>query len=235
MRFNYTIDSSNSILFIPAFSAQSNKSSSNLFGQTFRNSDGSDLLNQTLNTYNSDLSGYNLNSMLLFRHKFQKKGRTLSLFANGGYNKNDGTTNLFAQNLLGGVTDTLDQESDIHKNGWNVNSNINYTEPLSKKSFLQIQYGLNYQQSESDKKTFNFSQQSNDYTSLDSLLSNTFSTNYITNKGGLSYRYMDSSFNFNVGVDFQNANLDNQRTLPFNNNIKRSFNNIMPSAPMHHR
>lgn len=230
MRFNYTIDSSNSILFIPTFSAQSNKSSSNLFGQTFRSSDGSDLLNQTLNTYNSDLSGYNLNSMLLFRHKFQKKGRTLSLFANGGYNKNDGTTNLFAQNLLGGVSDTLDQESDIHKNGWNVNSNINYTEPLSKKSFLQVQYGLNYQQSESDKKTFNFSQQSNDYTSLDSLLSNTFSTNYITNKGGLTYRYMDSSFNFNIGVDFQNANLDNQRSLPFNNNIKRSFNNIMPSA-----
>lgn len=228
MRFNYTIDSSNSILFVPTISAQSNKSNSNLFGQTFTG--GSELLNQTLNNYNSDLSGYNLNGMLLFRHKFQKRGRTLSIFSNGGYNKNDGTTKFFAQNLLNGITDTLDQESTIAKNGWNVNSNINYTEPLSRKSFLQIQYGLNYQQSESDKRTYNFSYSDNDYTQLDNLLSNTFSTNYITNKGGLSYRYNDTNFNFNIGVDFQNANLDNERVLPYANNIKRSFNNIMPSA-----
>ncbi|RYZ48950.1 MAG: hypothetical protein EOP49_17420, partial [Sphingobacteriales bacterium] len=228
MRFNYNIDSSNSILFVPTLSAQNNKSNSNLFGQTY--SSGSELLNQTLNNYTSDLSGYNLNGMLLFRHKFQKRGRTLSLFANGGYNKNDGMTTLYAENIEQNIPDTLDQQSNIVKNGWNVNTNLNYTEPLSKKSSLQIQYGLNYQQSESDKKTYNYTAATGDYTSLDTLLSNTFTTNYITNKGGLSYRFQDSNFNFNIGVDFQNANLDNERLLPLNNTLKRSFNNALPSA-----
>jgi hypothetical protein len=111
-----------------------------------------------------------------------------------------------------------------------VNSNVNYTEPLSKKSFLQIQYGLNYQKSESDKRTYNYVPLTNDYTSLDTLLSNKFTTDYITNKGGLSYRYNDTNFNFNIGVDFQNANLNNERVLPLTNTLTRSFNNILPSA-----
>jgi len=230
MRLNYTIDSFNSILFIPTISAQDNNSNSNVFGQKFQDESGTNLLNQTLNNYNSNLSGYNLNGLLLYRHKFQKKGRTLSLFANGGYNKNDGTTGLYAENYLNGVYDTLDQQTYIDKNGWNINSNINYTEPLSQKSFLQVQYGLNYQQSESDKKTYDYAPLTGDYTSLNNLLSNTFSTDYLTNRGGVAYRFMDTKFNFNIGVDFQNANLDNQRVLPYSNSLQRSFNNIMPSA-----
>jgi hypothetical protein len=228
MRFNYNIDSSNSILFIPTISTQSNNSTSNMFGQTLQS--GTDVLNQTSNTYSSDLSGYNLNGMLLYRHKFKKKGRTLSLFANGGYNKNDGNSQLYAPVTGADTSYTLDQKSSFVKSGWNVNSNVNYTEPLSRKSFLQVQYGLNYQQSESDKKTYNYSSASSDYTNLDSLLSNTFTTNYLTNKGGITYRFMDSSYNFNIGVDFQNANLDNERVLPFNNALQRSFNNILPNA-----
>ena len=228
MRFNYNIDSNNSILFIPNLSFQDNRSSSSQATQTFRNNN--ELLNTSNNTYESNLKGYNLNSMFLYRHKFKKKGRTLSLWANGGANSNDGDTKLYAPVTSIDTNYILDQESTIAKNGWNINSNLNYTEPLSKKSFLQIQYGLNYQQSESDKRTYNFSETTNDYTSVDSLLSNTFSTNYITNKGGLTYRFMDSNFNFNIGVDFQNANLTSQNVLPTNTSIDRAFNNILPSA-----
>lgn len=228
MRLNYNIDSSNSILFVPSLSFQDNNSNSFQDSRTL--AANSDVLNTSQNTYSSNLSGYNLNGMLLYRHKFNKKGRTLSLWANGGYNKSDGNSSLYAPVTNIDTAYTLNQRSNFLKDGWNINSNINYTEPLSKKSFLQIQYGLNYQQSESDKRTYNFSDQTNDYTSPDTLLSNIFSTDYITNKGGLSYRYMDTFFNFNIGVDFQNANLDNQRILPYSGTLQRSFNNILPSA-----
>lgn len=228
MRFNYTIDSSNSILFIPTVSFQGNKSSSLQHSET--QTSAAELLNTSDNTYNSNLSGYNMSSMFLYRHKFKKKGRTLSLWANGGYNKSDGDTKLYAPVTGIDTAYTLDQQSDFLKSGWNINSNLNYTEPLSQKSFLQVQYGLNYQQNESDKRTYNFSELTHDYTAPDTLLSNTFTTDYITHKGGLTYRFMDSSFNFNIGVDFQNANLDNKRILPYSGTLQRSFNNIMPSA-----
>lgn len=228
MRFNYNIDSNNSILIVPSLSFQDNKSSSNQISQTLSNI--SDVLNQSTNTYNSNLQGYNLTSMFLYRHKFRKKGRTLSLWANGGYNKNDGDTKLYAPFSAIDTSYTLDQEATIAKTGWNINSNLNYTEPISKKSFLQIQYGLRYQQSESDKRTYNRSVLTGDYTIPDTLLSNTFSTDYITNKGGFAYRYMDTNFNFNVGLDFQNANLNNERILPYTGTLTRSFNNILPTA-----
>lgn len=228
MRLNYNIDSSNSILFVPSISFQNNNSSSTQLSQTFRND--AELLNQSNNTYNSDLGGYNMSSMLMYRHKFRKKGRTFSLWANGGLNKNDGTTQLYAPVSTTDSAYTLDQRADVLKNGWNINSNLSYTEPLSNKSQLQVQYGLNYQQSESDKRTYNFSEITSAYSDLDSLLSNTFSTDYITNKGGLTYRYTDTNFNFNIGVDFQSAQLNNIRELPIGNTLTRSFNNILPSA-----
>ncbi|KAA5537110.1 outer membrane beta-barrel protein [Taibaiella lutea] len=228
MRFNYTIDSFNSLLIVPSLSFQNNNSTSLLNGSTMLNH--TDLLNSTINRYSSDKSGNNLSTMLLYRHKFRKQGRTLSLMANGGYNKNDGNSSLFAPVVSEDGIDTTDQQAVSKQHGWNINSNVNYTEPLSKKSFLQVQYGLNYQQSSSDKRTNDFSYITNDYTDLNTALSNKFTTNYITNKGGLTYRYNDTNFNFNIGVDFQNANLDNQRELPQNNAIQRSFNTVLPNA-----
>jgi len=235
MRLNYNIDSANSLLFVPSISFQNNNSTSSMNGTTFLN--GTDLLNRTTNNYTSDKDALNATAMLLYRHKFRKQGRTFSLWANGGYNKNNGNSTLYAENYFDDAAgnDTVDQIANSKKNGWNLNSNINYTEPLSKKSFLQIQYGLNYQQSESDKRTYNFVQSNGTYNQLDSLLSNKFTTDYITNKGGITYRFADSSFNFNIGLNYQYANLDNQRTLPFSYNLKRNFNNILPSAMFMYR
>ncbi|PSK94963.1 outer membrane beta-barrel protein [Taibaiella chishuiensis] len=227
MRLNYTIDSSNSLLFIPTISAQNNNSNSTLDGKTYA---GSDVINSITNNFNSKLKGYNLNGMLLYRHKFKKRGRTLSLMANGGYNDNEGNTKLYSNTIYDTSLVITDQEAIQQQNGWTLNSNINYTEPLSRKSFMQVQYGLRYQESESDKRTYNFSQQTGDYTLPDTLLSNTFTTDYLTHRGGLTYRYMDTAFNFNIGVDFQYATLNNDRVLPYTNNLQRSFNNILPSA-----
>jgi len=228
LRLNYTIDSSNSILFVPSLSFQNNNSNSLVSSQTLQ--DNINLLNQSVNEYSSDKKGYNVGSMLLYRHKFRKKGRTFSIWMNGGLTGNDGNSSLLAKVLSEGNSDTINQRATSNQDGWNINSNVTYTEPLSRKSFLQVQYGLNYQSNESDKRTNNYNYLTNGYTDLDTLLSNKFSTGYLTNKGGLSYRYADTNFNFNVGVDFQNAHLDNERILPYNNTLNRDFNSILPNA-----
>lgn len=228
MRLNYNIDSFNSILFVPTLSTQKNNSVSTLDGKTY--GAGNTLLNSLTNTFNSKLDGYNLNSMLLYRHKFKKRGRTLSLMANGGYNDNDGNTSLYSNTIYDTTLEVTNQQATQSRTGWTLNSNINYTEPLSRKSFMQVQYGLRYQESESDKRTYNFDAATGGYTAPDTQLSNKFSSDYLTHRGGLTYRYMDTSFNFNIGVDFQYATLDNDRELPYTSSLRRSFNNILPSA-----
>lgn len=228
LRLNYTIDSSNSILFVPNLSFQNNNSFSDQNANTIRNF--SEVLNNSSNTYNSSLNGYNMSSMLLYRHKFKKQGRTISLWANGGLNNNQGNTSLYAPVSTTDTNYVLDQISDYVRDGWNLNTNLTYTEPITKKSGLQVQYGINYQTSESDKRTYNYNAVDMNYSDLDSLLSNTFSTDYLTHKGGIGYRYNDAKFNFNIGLDAQSATLNSDRILPYPSTISRPFTNVLPNA-----
>ncbi len=230
LRLNYEIDSFNSILFIPNFSAQTNKGVSDLNGATMLN--GTSELNRTLNTFNSNLEGYNTSASLMYRKRFKKRGRTFSLWNNGGFNNNLGNSDFYAENTYLDylLNDTLDQIAHLDKYGWNINSNATFTEPISNKSGIQIQYRINYQFSESEKETYNYNRFASEYNSLDTLLSNSFNSHYTTQSGGLSYRYNDSLLNFNIGADYQYATLQNNRILPFDNSLNRTFNNFLPTA-----
>ncbi|MFT4061066.1 MAG: TonB-dependent receptor [Edaphocola sp.] len=233
LRFNYNIDSMNSIEFVPSLSFQKNNSNGNTTSQTFLDDVQN---NESVSANGNDRTGSNLTSMFLYKHKFKKQGRTFSIWANGGYNSNDANSMLNA--LVTGeqsTGDTTDQQSVNTSNGWNINSNVNYTEPLSKKSFLQIQYGLRYQESQSDKRTYNFDYADGRYSDFDTALSNKFTTDYLTHKAGLTYRYSDTFYNFNLGVDFQSAQLNNDRVLPYASNINRTFANLLPNLRFQYR
>ena len=140
-RVDYKIDSMNSLLIVPKFSYQQNDGERSLNGATYR---GLLLANGTLNTSNSNQYALSASNMLLFRHKFVKKSRTLSVNLNTGYNKTSGINNFLAQNIFytnPSLSDTLDQHSDLLKNGYNVDGKVSYTEPLSTKSILEFSYG----------------------------------------------------------------------------------------------
>ncbi|HVO75859.1 MAG TPA: TonB-dependent receptor, partial [Ignavibacteriaceae bacterium] len=96
LRLDYTIDSTNSILFTPRFSYQKNDGNSFVNGET---NEGINALNSTTYLYNTDLSALNSSAELLYRHRFAEKGRTISVSINPSYYKNDGETNLFSESI----------------------------------------------------------------------------------------------------------------------------------------
>src|SRR5690606_12048318 len=126
LRMNYTIDSNNSILFIPRLSLQQNHSVSDMQGSTLQS--GSDVLNQTLNTVRNNLTGYRVAAIFLYRHKFKKPGRTLSLWMDGDYKGRTGSSENYARNTYADPTldNVLDQEASIRTGGWEADVNINY-------------------------------------------------------------------------------------------------------------
>jgi hypothetical protein len=81
LKLEYKIDSMNSVLFQPRLSVQNNEGSSHVIGE---NNLANVLSSKTSNDFSSDLQGINFSSTLLWRHKFSKKGRTLSLNVNPG-------------------------------------------------------------------------------------------------------------------------------------------------------
>lgn len=240
VRMEFKIDSMKSILVMPNVSFQTNNSYSTSLGNTYITSK---LLSNTNNNYESERNGYNATLRMLYRQRFAKRGRSFSVWMNGGANNNKGNNWLYALNnyedLL--LNDTLDQLANLYKNGWNASANFNYTEPLSKKSGLQVEYKLGYQNNESDKQTWNYDPTSGisgingSYTDFNRNLSNTFSSQYLTNAAGLGYRYADTNFNFNLGVNYQLAQLLNNITYPTEGKITRDFHSILPNARMEYK
>jgi hypothetical protein len=230
LRLNHNIDSSNSILIRPRLTLQTNGGNNFLLGTTTIENQ---MLNNTRNDFKTDLTGVNFANELLFRHKFAKAGRTISLGWNAGYTQNKGESYLnTASNYF--ETDTLrtalNQFSDLEQNGWSNSGTVSYTEPLSTKNFLQATYTISHRPNDSDKLTAQYDNASSAYSRIDTALSNRFKSQYITQSGALDYRFQSEKIQFNAGVSAQRADLRNQQAFPAQYNINRTFDNLLPNA-----
>jgi hypothetical protein len=229
LRFEHKIDSLNSILLQPKISFQINNGSSEFMGENTRTL----VLSSIANKYNSDLTAYSVAFPVLYRHSFLKKGRSLSLDLNPVYNPSNGTSSLTSYNTYRDsltVIDTVDQRSTLTKYAFSSASNLTYTEPLSKVSFLSINYLFTYNISESTKNTFNKNNAVNDYNLVDSLVSNVFNSTYMAHLGGISYRFQKEKYNFSLGASAQQAELYKHQQFPYNSEATKTFNSILPNA-----
>ncbi|ROL57971.1 TonB-dependent receptor, partial [Bacteroidetes/Chlorobi group bacterium ChocPot_Mid] len=229
-RFDWDIDSSNSILMQPRLSVQQNDGNSLTNAKTslLENS-----LNTSENDFKSNLLGYNFSNEILWRHKFETKGRTISISVTPGLNNNSGNNKLNATSKYfrpTEVTDSLDQKSDLTTDGLNLSYNIAYTEPIADKSQLQINYSGRYNQNESNKTTNNYDPLAGNYDAMDTSLSNIFSSNYMNNNLGTTYRYQNVAYNYSIGLSYQNSRLYNLQDFPYSSETDKSFNNILPNA-----
>ena len=229
-RLDYRIDSTNSILFQPRITLQKNTGTNNLLGE---NAQLDTALSQTDNDIKTKLNGINFSAPILYRHSFTKKGRTFSVNLTPGYNNNIG--NKYLKNVTAYLSDTLaadtlNQLSNLDKEGFTFSSTINYTEPLSEWSQLQFSYINTTNSSQSDKKTNNYSAVEQTYSSFDTSLSNTFSSYYLSHAGGLGYRYGKGKTIFNVGFSVQYAKLKNNQQFPAEYVLHKTFKNFLPNA-----
>lgn len=237
LRMDYKISEKTSLLFTPQISLQNNKSGSSTIGDT-REGSGTPLIS-TVNERNSESNGYNIGGNLLLRHRFDKTGRTISMNLGSNANNQNRTSTLYARNLYYNnfITpgDTIDQFTTNLSDGIRLSANINYTEPISKTSQLQFSYNSSLSNNNSLKETYNFSPYENIYSNLDTLLSNNFDNRYLTNRGGLGYRFRKDGFFATVDFNYQNAQLFSNQEFPRVSDVKTSFNNFLPGGMASYR
>ncbi len=231
MRLEYKIDSNNSIFIIPNVSIQGNNSNGFSNVQNYRGL--SDSVSNSIVRSMAERSGYNIRNNIMYRHSFAKKGRTISLGLNTTFTKNTGETitDALYRFFDNGVSeDSLqNQFSDNLTNGETYNATATYTEPLGKKGQLQIEYSPSIQKNNSDQQTFNYDGQK--YSEFDNTLSNRFDNTNTTNRGGVTYRLVKNRDDmFSVGINFQSARLESQRTFPTVSSVNQSFFDFLPNA-----
>ncbi|MFN3386575.1 MAG: outer membrane beta-barrel protein [Candidatus Thermochlorobacter sp.] len=234
MRIDHKFSETTSILLVPRLTLQDNRGRNDLDGITAREAL---TLGNTRNDFASELFGARFSNLLLFRHRFNI-GRTISLSLNTTYNHNDGESQLSALNeffadaapsSLSTRTDSLNQFSNTRQRGWGFTGNATYTEPLALNQVLQVTYTANYRPNTSNNETFSRPPALSDFR-LDTLLSNRIESAYFTQSATAGYRFFTREVIFALNLGYQWASLSSTQEFPFAFSIKRSFQNILPSA-----
>jgi hypothetical protein len=227
-RLDHKIDSATSLLFRPRISWQQNNANRLSDGTTA--SDGL-IQSQIDSRYQSNNRGVNPGGDLLLRRRLSgRPGRTLSLNINGAYNGRNGTSLLNTQSAGGGAGTNLNQQSLLDQQSSNLGGNLAYTQPVGQHAQLQANYSLNYAPNTSNKRTYNFDAGDQQYSRLDTALSNVFDNYYLNQGGGLSYRYNVRKLQASLGASAQVAQLRGDQTFPRPGPVNYTFWNVLPQA-----
>jgi hypothetical protein len=219
-------------LIEPRVSLQQNNSNSPINALTINSL--LDPVSSLLNNTQTNTNGYRASSSFLFRHAFEKKGRTFSMELNPGVNGQSGLTNLNFKNMVvldtNGltVTNTRDQRTDLLKQTRTFSGNITFTEALDTNHFLAATVSTNINQNNNDRLAYLKDAANLGYTLLDTFFSSQFINGYSQQKGGVSYRYQTYKWNVTTGVDAQLAQLDGSQSMPRNSELDRSFTSLLP-------
>ncbi len=230
-------DSFTSIRFTPQITLQQNdnKSSSNYISsdQTGVKLNEGSALSQTHS------EAFNLNSNLLLRHRFKKKGRTISSTISLAYNSSKQNGNLRTANRFytGGIAlpdSVIEQINSRNADTRSIGANLVYTEPVGKTSLLEFSGFYNTNTGKSIRNTYDYNGLSGKYDRRNLLLSNDFNSRYQYGGGGINFRSNIKKLSITTGANLQFAALEssNNSTASF---IQRSFTDVLPSLNIQYR
>jgi hypothetical protein len=181
------------------------------------------------------------NASAFYTKKFKKVGRTLSVNLSEALNQSESNGQLYARTKYYDTTSTLTKDtitdqrkiSNIKSNI--LNTNVTYTEPLTKKFSAVINYGINLSNSSSDRRSYNDPNGNKQYNALDTTVSNFYKLNQVSNQFGLNFNYKGKKSTFNFGSKVSAVNfkqVDEIRNVP---DRTRNFVNWFPQATFQYR
>ncbi len=194
----------------------------------------------TINDRNlrSDVNEQFCNTDFLLRRKFAKKGRSFSLNLKQNYNDSKGNGMLLAKTFAdsaGSDTTFTDQKKINNSNALSFNGKATYTEPLSKTIFLEVNYGLNINNSSATNKSLEPGPTVSDYTRLNDTVSSDYSFDIRTHQGGTSLKFIYKKVNFSFGSDISDARFVQTDRLHGDTSHTYSYLNFFPRAYLNYK
>ena len=189
MRVEWMPDSMTNILFRPSFSYQKSDGLSNNTSGTYSEdpylhvadplsaegiaalADKSLIVNSQKSSGITYSDSKNVGGTLQINRKLSTTGRNVTVKATANYSesnsKNLSTTNVHlyqVKNALGNdSTYQTNRFNQTPQKNWNYSAEATYSEPIFKATYLQFRYNFQYKYTESDRKTYDFSNLGEDY------------------------------------------------------------------------
>lgn len=177
---------------------------------------------------------------VVYRKKFKKPGRTLSANFNQNYTETISDGYLLSDykfyDASGGVKQqTATDQQKLKTNMRNsLGGTVSYTQPISKLSILEINYGLTNNNGVSSITTLEKISAGGKYEDVIDSLTNNYGLNVLTNTAGLNYRYAKpKKVNFSFGGNFSRAAFT-RTDRRVDTSVNYGFTNIFPRANLNY-
>ncbi|CCH02855.1 hypothetical protein FAES_4856 [Fibrella aestuarina BUZ 2] len=252
VQLNWRLDSMNSLRVIPNLTYSPNVSNS---ANNSRTTDAAgNLLNSSVGTFRNEGRNLSGTNVLLWMHKFKRRGRTFSANLATTINDQNSTglnqsRNEFARSTdVGSLTSVpgsstvtpgtsgtgpfatnINQQNRQITDAITNNVTLSYTEPLSLAKTLEFRYSLSSSNNESDRRVDDFNEATGQYDRVNTNLTNRFNNLFLTNRAGISYQFRRVKYQYTLGFDAQEASLQSDN-LSKDTRISKSFFNMLPNA-----
>ncbi len=230
------LDSNNSLKWTTSINKNNTSSSSNYYSE--RLSEEQEYINRNNRTSTNEADNASLNTNLLWRHKFKKLARTLSI--NGSLNLSESKNNGLLFSRLdyydqGAIIrfDSLDQQNVRNTASKSLGTRIAYTEPLAKDMYLELSYSFNYFNNTNERIT-NIKNPDGKYAVQVDSLSNNFEFNRLVNTPGLNFRVNKRKYNYTFGSSVGFSNFI-QKNITENQRYNYNFTNFFPQAMVNYK
>ncbi|MBX2964501.1 MAG: outer membrane beta-barrel protein [Cyclobacteriaceae bacterium] len=224
---DHTIDSANVIR------ATANASYTNSEFRSFNESQtmnigNTEVRNESERSIYTEQTGINLNANVLWRHRFNKKGRNVTTTLTVGLNSNESEGNQQSVNIYNtqGTEEQIDQTNTQETMNQTYGVAISYTEPLGGRKYIEANYNFSTNQNDVDRSVFDWNLGTPEFNTT---LSNKFKSNYIYNRPGINFRMNKEKYSLTVGASYQMTNLKGELLL-HDVMINRTFKNLLPVA-----
>ena len=225
------LDSMNSLKITLKGNKNDTRTSNSFYSESF--TDAGDSINTSNRNSSAITNNKSADATVLWRHKFKKISRTLSVNSVLNWYRSDNDGFLFSKNryFLNGAfdhADTIDQQNTGMNEGKSINTKIAYTEPLRKDLYMELSYSLAYNGNSNERITM-VPGLNGKYTELVDTLSNSFVFNRLVNTPGLNFRLNKKKYNFSLGsaVGFSHFI---QKNITTNQNTAYNYTNYFPRA-----
>lgn len=197
------------------------------------------LLNQSQRQLDNNTKDKLFNSAIFWTKKLNKPRRTLSVNLTTSVTQSEADGYLKSNNTYYDTEGLLDSTSIIDQRKTSLvkttvfNSNIAYTEPLTKYFSLVLNYGFGINNSSANRGSFNPGANGS-YSALDTTFSNNYKLDQVANQGGAIINFKNNKTTVNFGTKVSNVTFD-QTNLYNQVSLKRSFLNWRPQAAYNYK
>lgn len=225
---DHTIDSANSIKFTSNVTFNSTDSHALSSGENVLE-DGT-LENENNRLTNSEGNTNNYDGTLLWRHRFNKQGRTISANLTASIQQGDRDGGVESNNTYYtdgvGEDELVWQSNDQSTLSQNYGVTMVYTEPLGTNKYLEVNYKYQRNLNDVDKVVYDLTE---DDATLNETLTNKYNSDYEYQQPGLDVVFNGVYYTLTVGGSWQHTDLVGD-LITRDETINKTFQNILPTA-----